>query len=319
MWGIIIAFVPIFFLSLLWYNCVGKMLKSQRAWNNANEEPPSKAPSISKYKLKGEKHRGIMHEEDTRADSEILIDRVFHIYHSCSMYINKSFYVDIRIASEIGEIKPPTKKEMLKEVKSERLNFEAFEEEPKVQVELQFAEGEFSANKLKETKKLNKLKITHFRFLLKPLKAEYSILTVVISYISKIPQLEQLVEKVRINKTISPVEGPEIKEHTEQVKVMPAKIKTVVKEIKTIDLPVSVKSLFGLNARELELLKKALGPIITMILIGVAFFTGRVTDMNAIWFAIMGIIDVTGIPVYDAVKKLFEKTNADSPDGEGGY
>lgn len=332
-WAIIIAGGILFLVSLLWYIWAGKLLRGQRAvslgknpapvpveadkealqdqmarWDDQLREQPLSSLTILRKRV----------ADALSTATEYLINRDLRIAYSRSAYVNRAFYVNVRIGPQGGVLPELTPEDLktLKQTESERLQFEALEEEPEVQVELKFAAGDFSANKTQEKQRLKKDKEARFRFLLKPLKAEHCILTVVVSYVSKLPVPDQVVEKVTIDKVITPGAGPETKEHVEQATVTPATTATAVTEVKTVELPVSVKSLFGWNARELELLQKALGPVVVMILLGIALFTGRVESTDAIWYIIMGIANAAGIPVIDAVAKPFEKPDPDAPDGE---
>jgi len=339
-WGIVIAGGALLFVSLLWYIWVGKALQSQRAVNLAEKVPALEGERIDTEALNDLERRWADVKElqplrsfavdwAERAAKRIRkakkqvkkphqINRELRIYHSRSIYINRAFYVDVRIGPKGKHLPDLTDKEKntLEQAKSERLQFEALEEVPLVRVELKFAEGDFSANKTQEQQKLKKDDLTQFRFLLKPLKAEHCILTVVISYVSTVPVPDQIVEKVTIDKTILLGDGPETKEHVEQATVTPASTATKVVEVKTLELPVSVKSLFGRNARELELLQKAFGPVVVVTLLGITLFTGQLESTDAIWYIIVGIVDAAGIPIIDALANPLARPNPDAPDGE---
>jgi hypothetical protein len=313
-WDIVVAGGVLFLVSLLWYLWAGRALMGQRGVTlgqaTAARRVVRKEPVVW-----GRKHAVDAATEPTKH----LIDRELRVAYSHKAYVNRAFYVNVRVGPQDGKLPPLTPEELkkFKQTRSERLQFEALEEEPLVKIELKFSEEEFRANKTVEQQRLKKDGETRFRFLLKPLKAEHCVLTVVISYVSSEPVPEQVVERVVIDKTISPAQGPETKEHIEQVTVAPATSATQEIEVKTVELPVAVKSLFGLNATELGFLQKALGAAVVLVLLGIAFLTGRVESTDAIWYAVVGVANAAGVPLIDVVAKPFGKPDADVPEGEG--
>lgn len=336
-WSIIITGATLLLVSVLWYIWIGKALQSQRALNLANEEPVLEGAKIDtetlddlerswadmktmqSLRMTTEKWAKLavvkIKEAREQIENQYQIDRWLRIFFSRGIYINRTFYVDVHIGPEGDSITlTQNEKDILEIAKSERLRFEALEEAPLVQVELKFAEGDFNANKTQEQQILKKKEVTKFRFLLKPLKAEHCILTVVISYVSTVPVPDQIIEKVTIDKTITLGEGPETKEHTEQATVTPASTATKIVEIKTLELLVSVKSMFGMNASELALFQKALGPVLVVILLYIAFFTGQVQRSDAIWYALVSIAGSAGIPIIDALANPLQRPDSDKPD-----
>ncbi|GAI08085.1 unnamed protein product [marine sediment metagenome] len=225
-------------------------------------------------------------------------------------------YLDVNIGKEGEVLISPTEEEKrkLKISKSERLKFEAFEEDPLVQVELKFADGDFGANKTKETKKLKKTEETKYSFLLKPLKAEECILTVVISYVSSVPVPDTIIEKVTIEKKITPEGGPDTIEESEQATIKPESAETMVLEVKTIDLLISVKMFFNMNAREIEFAKKALSPVVAAILLGVALYTGLIERQDFLIGMIFSVITAAGITIADESKEKLPWLKTDKPD-----
>jgi hypothetical protein len=298
-WIIFIAALSLFLVSCFWYIWVRYALQNQRAINLANVVEPKEAIArAERYK----------------------IDRWLRIDYNRTIYINQIFYLDVLIGPKDATFTLSTlsqkEKGILKEVENEWLQFEALEETPLIQVELKFAEGDFNAGKIKEKKILKKDEITKFRFVLKPLKAEECILTLVISYISDEPVPEQIVEIVTIDKTILP--GNE-EEHAKQVKMIPASTTNKMTDIKTLELVVSINSLFGKNTRELELIQKALGLVFGLILIGIALLTDRLEEVDAIWFTLIGIANMAGIPIISELTtrpEPPEKTDSNTPAAE---
>lgn len=336
MWAIIIAGGTLFVVSFLWYLWAGRMLSGQRAVSLGKQSSPTRVGldtdaldalmarwndqlrAQPQSALTGLRKQAVDTIRGTAKQPRQPVDRELRIAYSRRAYVNRAFYVNVRVGPQGAALLAltPQEAQTFKQTESERLKFEALEDEPTVQVELKFAEGEFSANKTQEQQKLKKDEETRFRFLLKPLKAEHCTLTVVISYVSSVPVPDTVVQRVTIDRTISPAQGPQTQEHEEQVTVTPATTATKVTEVKTVELAVAVKSLFGMNATELSFLQKALGPVVVVILLGIALFAGRVESTDAIWYVIMGIANAAGIPAIDAVAKPFAKPDPDAPEGE---
>jgi len=318
----IIIYFFVLLLSTLWYVWLRRALQSQKA-RNFTTEPFEEGQNIVKdslsslrmsieqllafkgqFALTSEVISKIKDKEDN-ADKQIAIERNLRIYYKNIIYINEIFCLDVNIGKE-GEVLISLTEEEERELnisKSERLKFEAFEPDPLVQVELKFADGDFGANKTKETKKLKKTEETKYSFLLKPLKAEECILTVAISYVSSVPVPDTIIEKVTIKKKITPEGGPDTIEETEQATIKPESAETMVVEVKTIDLRISVKIIFGRNAREIEFAQKALSPVVAAILLGVALYTGLIERQVFLNGMILSVVNAVGIPVLDEVKE----------------
>ncbi len=312
-WDIVIAGGALFLVSLLWYFWAGRLLTGERALS-VGQIP------VTRRGLGEMPHPVVKGPLDSPKEARrYRIDRELRIAYSRKAYANRAFYVHVRMGPQGGALPELTPEEArrFRQTKGDRLQFEAQEEEPLVKVELRFPEDEFRANKTEEQRKLKPDEETRFSFLLKPLKAEHCTLSVVISYVSSVPVPEQVVERVVIEKTLSPAGGSETKEHIEQLTMAPAGSATRVIEIKTLEFPVAVKSFFGLNATEVRFLQKALGAALVLVLLSIAFLTGRVEGTDAIWYAVVGVANAAGVPLIDAVAQPFAKPDADAPEGEG--
>jgi hypothetical protein len=172
---------------------------------------------------------------------------------------------------------------------------------------LKFAEGDFKINKTKTTQKLSASKDTIFQFTVTPLKAEDCILTVVFSYIDRIP-LFKTIEEVTINKT---TDDGKI-EHSQQTKKVPVPEDEKEVEIKSIDLKIKVKKVLGMNAQQLDLIKR-IAPIafaVVVFVYQVATSELRLTD--AIVQAIPPALAITGIEGADKIGKLLGAKEDDS-------
>jgi hypothetical protein len=223
------------------------------------------------------------------------IQRDVRVRYSRSLYLNKTIFLNVHIAPQ-GALRPltPEESKITQETGIEKLDFEASEETPKVKVELKFAEGDFSSGKTKETQKLEKDKQNDFRFMLKALKAEDCVITVVISYMKTTEIIDKVTEKLLISKTTTS-QGVTTKEEEEQRKLIPKSTTDEEIELKTIQLRVSVKSLFGMNTRELDLLKKASAPVLYSIFLAVTLLTGQLESNEAIISGFASLLPAFGI------------------------
>jgi len=316
-WGIIIGCLFLL-IPVLWYVWLRRVLQSQLAGHFTTTKPIEEGPKIVKeslfnlrmrtqqllalkpiYALTSEVLTKI-EDAENRADKQNTIERNLRIYYSSSIYINKIFRLDVSIGEDSEVPITPTneeKKKLKKITQSERLKFDAFEKDPDIKVELKFAEGDFSANKTQEKKKLKKDEETKFSFLLKPLKAEECILTVIVSYVSKVPVPDTIIEKVTINKKIETEGGPKKTEETEQATIKPASTETIVLEVKAIDLPISVNCLDGLNEREVELAQKVIGSVVAAIVLGIAAYTGQIERQVFMTSMLLQVLWVAGITI----------------------
>jgi len=302
-------------IPVLWYVWLRRVLLSQVAGHfttrKAIEEGPNIVESLSNFQMRTQQLLALKPNDftsevltkikDAENKAQYKIERNLRIYYRSSIYINKIFRLDVSIEKESKDPITTTtnEKKKLKITHSERLKFEALEEDPEIKVELKFAEEDFSANKTQEKKKLKKEEETKFSFLLKPLKAEECILTVIVSYVSNVPVPDTIIEKVTINKKIETEGEPKKTEETEQATIKPASTETIVLEVKAIELPISVKCLDGLNVGELELAQKVLGSVVAAILLGIALYTGQIERqdfMTGMLFQILGMAGITVVP-----------------------
>jgi hypothetical protein len=318
--GLILFFIP--FVSYFWLR---NELKGQRMlkigdkdekridFDSMNRNLPPATFLRKNYILSRKGETDVEKSREETTPQTFPIDRAVRISYSRSVYIKQSFYVNVSIGSEGKKFSQPTEKEekVFSHIE-EKLQFDALEEEPLIQVELQFTEGEFSANKIVERKKLKKEEDTHYHFLLKPLIAEHCVLTIAISYISSMESLPQIVEKVIIEKEITK-EDSMTKEHTVHTTQTPSVMKTEAITVKKSDLLVSVKSIFGMNSRQLILMRNLLTFIVTAALIALALFTSRTDSYQSISLLSLAAFELAGVPITDHVKKLSE---LDAPEGE---
>jgi hypothetical protein len=241
------------------------------------------------------------------------MNRKLRIVYSSSQYINQTFELQVSIGSEDGKLPEVIDKKLIATKPGDRLQFVSYEAQPLLQVEVQFADGDFNTNTKAQQKPLES-GITEFTFLLKPLKAEKCILTVVISYISNIQTPDQITQKVTIDKTIntntSAGTTPTTTEHIEQVTTTPATALPQV--VKTDDITVAVKSVLGMNSDELTLCKNGLGIVAALVLLAIALISHQTTGTDAIAWGVAALVNVLGIPVIDSGAKLLHGKDASS-------
>lgn len=239
----------------------------------------------------------------------INIDRKLRITFPISVYINQPFELKVSIASENGQLPPLTNKEQQVSRSGDTLRFPAHEEKPPIQVELQFPKEEFNVNTTKQLKALEKDQPTVFSFLVKPLKAEACVLTVVISYAPKrvdsgqLEEVSEQLEKTTTDTISSSDHGLETTQHVEQVTRKATISEPIV--VKTEQVKAEVKSLFGLNTAELTIWKGILGAVAALILLVIALVTKQTDGLNAVVLVIGCAANAFGIPIYDGVTKLF--------------
>jgi hypothetical protein len=211
-------------------------------------------------------------------------------------YTGKACHVNIKIAKEHGKFPDLTPQERMsfKEVPEKWLQFDAHEREPFVQVELLFAEGEFSGSKTKAQQILKQSEDTLFQFVVKPLKDEDCILTVVISYV---------LPEVLLTFQTRELMGNDTKAVNPQ-------------EVLSVDLVMTVNSLFGLSAGVASLAKNALGIVGAGILLFLAAKDGQLVTSNghldtlkASAYMLFAIANIAGVPIVDAAKNLFAKSS----------
>jgi len=224
------------------------------------------------------------------------IKKDVRVQYSRRIYLNRTFLLNVLIAPQ-GELPKltPEKEKIMKETDINKLNFEAFEKTPEVKVELKFTEGDFSSSKTKEVQELKEKEVNKFSFLLKALKAEDCVITVVISYMKTIEVINKVTEKILIGKTILTPDNLLTKEVEQQTKLIPISASDEEVELKTIQLIISVKSFFGMNALELELLKKASAPIAYSLFLAVNLLTGQLEGNDAIISGFASLLPAFGI------------------------
>ena len=318
--GIAILLLIMFFVSLLWRYWLNGFLKATIGENFGVKpaaprfefDPIAYNEYMTKFLGKGriipDSELGLMRLTTVtpKIGKPVHIERDVKVEYHRSIYVNKAFPLTITIA-------PKGKKVSRKEnqMETEQLSFEAFEKEPKVTVELKFSEGDFRVNKNKKSQKLAELENTVFNFMVTPLKSEDSVLTIVFSYTDKIPLPGKTTEKVIINKIMTPEQGKSTKEHSEQTTIIPVQIVEKEIELKSMDLVISVKSLFGLDAKQLDLLKRSAVGVGALIILAYGILSGELEGTDAIISAFVSLLPIFGV---EGVDKLFGNKNKETED-----
>jgi len=296
---ITIAGALLFLISLLWYIWTGRLMRGERASLRGAQAGPA-VPLAEEMALAPPPTR------EARPAKQ-LISREFRVTYNRRIYVHKVFRLDVVIAPEAQKLPELTaqEKRALKEAVRERLEFEALEAEPLVQVALKCDEDAFEILEAAQAQRLSRERETRFTFRLKPLKAEDCLITVVISYLREV-DVPEVVRTVEIVETVEESAAGVSRTRMTRRTVTPARRETVALPVKTIPLTVEVKSLWRFNASELSLLQKALGPVVVILLLAIALLTGQEIDTTeAIWYAIVGIANAAGIPIIDAVAQPF--------------
>ena len=324
---LIIAALFLFLLCLIYVTWINLQIKEKPGYQLGENEGPdlSKEPDLSKLRANRAELRDALESRYRNLDESALrrvvglietghpptinIDRKLRITFPISFYINQPFELKVSIAPENGRLPPLTRKEQQASPPDNTLRFPAHEEKPPIQVEIQFATEEFSANTTKQLKALEKDEPTVYSFLIKPLKAEACILTVVISYAHKKVDLAELedaseqLEKTTTDTTSSSNNGAQTTEHVEQVTRKSTISEPIV--VKTEEVKVKVKSFFGWNTDELTIVKGIIGVLAAIILLAVALITKQTDGVNAIALVFGCALNAFGIPIYDGVTNLF--------------
>jgi hypothetical protein len=240
--------------------------------------------------------------EPKEAPQPTRIERDLKIQYKKSIYVDKSFPLKITILAGGKTIQVTAAEKKKYEITTEKLNFDAFQSEPKISVELKFAEGDFKVNKTKKTQIMSASEDTVFQFTVTPLKAEDCILTIVFLYKDKIP-LFKISEKVATDTTtIEPGQKPTTT-HSEQIKMVPVTDDEKEVEIKSIDLKIKVKKLFGLNTKQINLIEKGM-PIalaVGVFVYKVATNPSDVPITETAWAALPPVLTAIGIKGVDAL------------------
>jgi len=192
----------LFLVSLLWYIWTGRLIRGERAClRGAQAGPPV---PLSDERALPPPTRGRRGRAATTAPPpKELIRREFLLTYDRRIYVHRVFRLDVVIAPEAQKLPELTaqEKRILKEAVRERLEFEALEAEPLVQVRLKCEEDDFEILEGTQAQQLSRERETRFTFHLKPLKAEDCLITVVISYLRTVEMPED-VKTVEIVETV---------------------------------------------------------------------------------------------------------------------
>ena len=306
---IIIAGALLFLVSLLWYIGTGRLLRGERASlrGAGTARPVSLAAEVAAAPLPPPTRGGRGPHPVPKTPTKHRISREFRLTYTRRIYVHKAFRLEVVIAPEAQGLPELTAQEQrqLKEALRDRLEFEALEAEPLVQVELKCDEEAFEILEAAQAQPLSKDRDTRFPFLIKALQAEDCLLTVVISYLREV-DVPETVKTVEIVETVEEsASGISQTRVTKSIKT-PAGQETAAAPLKAIPLTVEVKSFWRFSASSLSLLQKALGPVVVLVLLAIALASGRQIDRTeAIWYGIVGIANAAGIPLIDAVAKPF--------------
>jgi len=303
---IIITGALLFLVSLLWYIGTGRLLRGERAsLRGAEAGPPvALAGEVAAVPPPPATRGG---RAVSKAPTTHRISRQFRLTYTRRIYVHKAFRLEVVVAPEAQGLPELTAQErrQLKEAVRDRLEFEALEAEPLVQVELKGDEEAFEILEAAQARPLSRDRDTRFPFLIKALKAEDCLLTVVISYLREI-DVPEVVKTVEIVETVEESASGVRKTRVTKSIQTPAGQETIAAPLKTLPLTVEVKSFWRFSASGLSLLQKALGPVVVLILLAIALVSGRQIDRTeAIWYGIVGIANAAGIPLIDAVAKPF--------------
>lgn len=236
----------------------------------------------------------------------VLIDREFRVDYTRRVYINQACYVIVRVGPAGRELAPltPAEAQLLVATPSQRLRFAAQEEEPRVQVALEFAEGTFYAARTTAQGVLHRDQESRFVFVVKPLKAEDCVLNIVVSYVEAAGEAEHVAQKVVIERTIRTPDGQERQEHEEQTTFTPAAGAVQLRAVLTTERIIGVKSLLRLNSGELGLVQKGAGVVLTSTLLVAGAQNGQPLDPL---YLIMSLAPLLGIPLGEAAQKLLDR------------
>ena len=311
--SIIIAGVLLFLISLLWYIWAGRLVRGERASLRGTRVGPTDSLAAEAAPLPPPTRGSRGTPTSVRPSARQWISREFRVTYNRRIYVHKLFSLSVVFIPETQKLPELTAKErrVLQEAVRDRLEFRAQDAEPLVQVELKCREDAFEILDAAQAQRLGSGKETSFAFLLRPLKAEVCLITVVISYLQQ-EDVPETVKTVEIVETVEEsAEGVSRTRVTRSIRI-PAGQETVVLPVKTIPLTVEVKSFWRFSASGLSLLQKALGPLVVSLLLAMALLSGRKIDrMEAIWYAIVGLANAAGIPLIDAVAQPFAAEGED--------
>jgi hypothetical protein len=160
---------------------------------------------------------------------------------------------------------------------------------PKIRVDLKFAQGDFQVVDKSQTKHLLENMATAFDFLVKPQKSEDCSLVVEISYVglrwrpATVTEISETVDGTKTSHTTK-MTPPGFEEH----------VAPLVRE----QLIVQTKSFLNLNAASLNLLSKGLAILLSAVYVGLAIgldLTDSVLD--SVIVGLGGITSMLGVPV----------------------
>ena len=304
---ILIAGVLLFLISLLWYIWTGRLMRGERASLRGAQAGPQ-VPLAKEVAAPPPRTRGGRGTRTAASPpAKQLIRREFRLTYNRRVYVHKVFRLDVVIAPEAQRLPELTaqEKRTLKEAVRDRLEFETLEAEPLLQVALKCDEETFQILEAAQAQPLGREQETRFPFLLKPLKAEDSPITVIISYLQEV-DMPETVKTVEIVETVEESSAGVSKTRVTRRTVTPAGRETVALPVKAIPLTVEVKSLWRFSASDLSLLQKALGPVVVILLLAIGLLSGQEIDRTeAIWYGIVGLANAAGIPLIDAVAQPF--------------
>ncbi len=238
----------------------------------------------------------------------LLIDREFRVDYTRRVYVNQACYVIVRVGPAGHDLPPltPAEVQVLVATPSQRLRFAAQEEEPRVEVAIQFAEGTFYAARTTAEGVLHRDRESRFVFVVKPLKAEDCVLNIIVSYVEAAGEPELVAQRLVIERTIRTPDGQERQEHEEQTTYTPATT-SHRRVVLTTERVIGVKSLLRLNTGELGLVQKGAGVVLTSTLLVMGAQNGQPFDPL---YLIMSVAPLLGIPLGEAAQKLLERPGA---------
>lgn len=230
-------------------------------------------------------------------------DREVRVAYSRRKYIGQAFHVIVSIGGDHAEPIGPLPSNT-EQAAAGSLRFLSPEKPPQIQVELQFAAGEFIANRTKDTRTLPTNEQTDFDFLVKPLKAEDCLLTVVISLLAPRTVPEHPTQRTESERNMTDGAGrPQVERGVGTV-FAPETMATQVTPLWTADLVVSVNQIFGMNASTLGVMRALIGVVAAALVVAVALITKKTDGWSGVVVIALAAVNVIGAPVYDGLKTL---------------
>jgi hypothetical protein len=237
----------------------------------------------------------------------ILIDREFRVDYTRRVYIKQACYVIVRVGPAGSNLAPltPAEAQRLVATPSQRLRFAAQEDEPRVEVALEFAEGVFDAARTTAQGVLHRDRETRFVFVVKPLKAEDCVLNIIVSYVEPGAEAEQIAQRVVIERTIRTPDGQERQEREEQTTYTPARAGTHLRPVLTTERVIGVKSFLRLNNSELGLVQKGTGVVLTGTMLVAGAANGQPLDLL---YVVTALAPLLGVPLGEATQQLLNRS-----------